>query len=255
MDDRFEGLGVEVQTAEKWLQRKESDLVEWLDEGQISSDDLARILPKILIHCDEPFRPVSIEHVLENSRLRTLWMGRLIEHDVTIDSLSALRRDSKWSDLSKTWLDPKNEESWIHRGWYRDWGRAPIYVQTELASLLKGRFLCIYIFSACQTKECLGWSDPRIIDANSFTVDISRPTVESSWKADILGIPNQQTRLLQIPQKLFIELRNHRVSAECPSVFNFMYKPLWTPSIVRIPKNTLWMEVQNFTGNISRLYQ
>ncbi len=252
MDDS--SLGVEVQTAEQWLQRKESDLVEWLDESQISSDDLARILPKILIHCDEPFRPVSIEHVLENSRLRTLWMGRLIEHDVTVESLPALRRDSKWSDLSKTWLDPKNE-TWIHRDSYRDWGRAPIYVQTELASLLKGRLLCIYIFSACQTKECFGWSDPRIIDANLFTLDIFRPTVESPWKSDVLSIPSQQTRLLQIPQKLFIELRSHRVSTECPSVFDFMYKPLWTPSIVRLPKNTLWTEVQNFTGNISRLYQ
>lgn len=224
-------------------------------DTRITTEAIAALLPTLLIHTSERFRPVSIEHALKFCRWKTLRQQTTVNlQPPRIDLTPSLIHD--WAhtqdlDVSATWLEPR-VEALPALNQYSDWTEAPLYIQTRLTNAREGELVGTYLWSAAQPSgECWSRAPPRLLDVGVLTLSIYRYHEADPWQPGILRVPKQGMLLPVVPRCLYLEKDTHRVLLNPPSSWTAWhthpYQPLWKPLIQRLSTATQqWIDLHNF---------
>lgn len=223
-------------------------------DNRISTEALANLLPTLLIHATDQFRPVSIEHALKFCRWKTLRQQVTVDlQPPRIDLTPALIHDwARIQDLNvaSTWLEPRVDAlSALNQ--YSDWTEAPLYIQTRWKHAREGELICTYLWSASQPpRDCWSRAPPRLLDVGRWVLSLYRYHEADPWQAGILRVPKQNMLLPVVPRCLYLEKDTHRVLLDPPSSWTWQtqpYQPLWKPLIQRMSTAAQqWMDLHNF---------
>lgn len=226
-------------------------------------------VPVFYLHKEEPFRPVSVEHMLRHSYLQKQWEGKTItmpgmpsEQFLTLDMVhNESQCNAKWSDLRSAELNVHKPEELKN---YAFWDEAPVYlrVQHESEDGKTVELRCMVCLSGMQERNCFVWSSPRWIHVLCF--DLVMKQRRGKWRTRSLTWWDEDGKLVNLrgsslPKDkqnvtrpaLMLSFKQHRLK---PFKEDGKYTHLWRPMPQIIPSletrdsGNTWTKISNFNA-------
>lgn len=217
-------------------------------------DEFLDLLPVLMLHRADRFRPLSWEHALQGCRWRTLRDQQVVDlHPPRSTLTPALILDlamTQQLDLTRTWVEPLPHP-------VRDYDEAypaPWYVQPLWHHPGHLDVMCTYVWSGRTNHGGCCRTDTVALDVGRLVFTLRRPTEQHPWVAHTVRVPQCATLLTYVPSHLYWEKDTHRVLWEPPRTIwgcvDRQYQPLWQPRLQpvlrRAPNTPHWLDLQNF---------
>lgn len=224
------------------------------------------LLPKFWLHENEPFCPISINHLLRHSVLQKWWEGKRVtmpgspdRQCLTIEMIRNEHQSSPvWKELHSSRLYARDMTALSK---YVFASEAPVYVIIKHQSDWNLWLRCMYLFSGKQEKHCWKWSLPQGLEVQVFDlvyrhVNFQWYLVRLSWNtrddvSQVLWERSDDTsnKNTPIPIQLQLSRKDHYPTLiKAENADNIRNANRWDPIAQRVkPTKAIWCKVSNFS--------
>lgn len=233
-----------------------------------SSDDIENwmdLMPTIILHPEEEFFPVSIEHMLRFCMITKTWNDRLCflpeqfataieQKPLTLETLEQkTSHDEAWRDLSQATLRVVDHKALSQYAYFQE---APVYVRVSQKTRTSLQLQCTVLMTGKRNRSrtCVFWRkfDHEVQWIHPVSFVLCYRKIDDQWtlkallqdRQPIVWAPDNMQKNSDF--QVFLRRNSHdRFSIKTTS--NSSNKE-WRPSVVRLPENSTpkWCQLKNF---------
>lgn len=179
-------------------------------------ENIHLLLPSVFTEQNEPFVPVSVEHVLKHST----FLNRANHSPLTPNQLQLQHRQDAKSIFAVECQPPDPHLSTYWR--YGFHVEAPVYLRLLQYSPKSAEIRMMYVFNASQVKACWRWS-PRKADPDVKFFDLSLTRVGTTqWALNSFSYWHQDRYMHmtghKVPKAIYLSPRTHEISLDRKSL-------------------------------------